>query len=75
MLDWKIKIVLTDYHRSNICLDEICKFLSLIKEDLEMPWKPNMTVKDYTLEQFQWWIWKKIDVLDPNNKKWRKQNR
>lgn len=54
------EVVLTKEHRANICLDMICEFLSLWKEDLDCPWKPNMSVKDYKLEQFQRWIWKQI---------------
>ena len=52
------KILLTDEHRAKICLDMICEFLHLWPDDVVN--KTNMSVRDYSLEQFQWWIGKKI---------------
>lgn len=53
---WWIR--LTEEHRAKICLDMICEFMHLWPDDSVN--KPNMCVRDYTLEQFQWWIGKKI---------------
>jgi hypothetical protein len=73
MLWWKIKVEITEYHRKLIALEEIGKFLNLCEEDLPIPDKPNMNVNDYCLKHFQWRVWRQIDLLDPNNKKWRKR--
>ena len=49
-------------YRAKICLQMICEFLRQ-RPDNSMG-KTNMSVKDYTLEQFQRWIGKKI--ISPN---------
>jgi len=54
------KIIITEEHKAKICLEMICKFMNLWEDELEIPDKPNMCVKDYSLEQFQWWVGKKI---------------
>ncbi len=55
--EW-LKIVVTEEHRAKICMDMICEFLHQ-RPDYSMN-KPNMNVKDYSLEQFQWRVWKRI---------------
>ena len=49
-------------YRAKICLQMICEFLRQ-RPDNSMG-KTNMSVKDYSLEQFQRWIGKKI--MSPN---------
>lgn len=65
------QIILTEEHRAKICLDFICEFLNQRPDDVFMNMdKPNMSVKDYSLEQFQRRIWKKIPHnTHPRNKK------
>lgn len=60
---------------ARICLDKICEFLRQ-RPDHSM-WKTNMSVKDYTLEQFQRWIGKKITSPNENMEyeKYRKKYR
>ena len=68
------EIILTEEHRAKICLDMICKFLNQRPDD--SMGKPNMCVKDYSLEQFQRWIWKKIYFnRHPRDKKLEKKLR
>lgn len=55
--EW-LKIVVTKEHRAKICMDLICEFLHQ-RPDNSMG-KPNMNVKDYSLEQFQWRVGKQI---------------
>lgn len=57
------KVIITEEHKAKICLDYICEFMSLVKEELDCPEKPNLTTKDYTLKQFQCWIWRKLDNI------------
>ena len=69
----------TEDFEARICLDKICEFLRQ-RPDNSM-WKTNMSVKDYTLEQFQWWIGKKITSPNGNieyekyRKKYRQQKK
>lgn len=60
------KILLTEEHRAKICLDFICEFLHLRPDNCVN--KNNMSVKDYSLQQFQSWVGKKIPY-NPRNKK------
>ena len=60
------KILLTEEHRAKICLDFICEFLHLRPDNCVN--KNNMCVKDYSLQQFQSWVGKKIPY-NPRNKK------
>lgn len=72
------KILITEEHKAKICLDFICEFLRQ-RPDYSMG-KPNMSVKDYSLEQFQYRIWKKIPynrrnkTLENKLKERRKEN-
>jgi hypothetical protein len=50
------------------CMEKITEFLQLWG-DIETPEKCNMCVKDYSLAQFQWYIGRRIDELDPNVQK------
>ena len=65
----------TEDFEARICLEQICEFLRQ-RPDHSM-WKTNMSVKDYSLEQFQRWIGKKI--MSPNGseeyEKYRKKYR
>lgn len=62
------QILLTEEHRAKICLDFICEFLHQRPDDIM--WKPNMSVKDYSLEQFQRRVGRKIPHnTHPRNKK------
>lgn len=66
------QILLTEEHRAKICLDFICEFLRQRPDDIM--WKPNMSVKDYSLEQFQRRVWRKIPHnTHPRNKKLEKK--
>jgi len=70
---WKIKEPnIDDLHRMNITLQTICMFMWMVKSDITDS-KPNFTTKDYTLHQFQCYVWRKIDELKlvprPNKKK------
>jgi len=68
------QIVITEEHRAKICLDLICEFLRQWPDD--SMGKPNMCVKDYSLEQFQRRVWKKIyHNHHPRNKKLEKKLR
>ena len=65
--EW-LTIVITKEHRAKICMDLICEFLHQRPDD--SMWKPNMCVKDYSLEQFQWRVWNKIKYSEKSaNKK------
>lgn len=66
------KIILTEEHRAKICMDMICEFLHLWPDYCTE--KTNMSVKDYTLQQFQSWVWKKIPY-NPRNKSDEKRKR
>lgn len=70
--EW-LKIVVNEEHRAKICMDLICEFLHQRPDD--SMWKPNMNVKDYSLEQFQWWIWKKIKYSESSDNKKMRNNR
>ena len=64
MKKWKNgpNVILSDSHKYKIWLDLICEFLHQLPDDVFVNMdKPNFNVKDYSLEQFQWWIWRKID--------------
>jgi hypothetical protein len=69
----------TEDFEARICLDKICEFLRQ-RPDYTM-WKTNMSVKDYSLEQFQRWIGKKISSPNGNieyekyRKKYRQQKK
>lgn len=66
------KVKLTEEHRAKICMDMICEFLHLWPDYCTD--KPNMSVNDYTLKQFQSRIGKKIPY-NPRNKKLEKLRR
>lgn len=66
------KILLTEEHRAKICMDMICEFLHLRPDNCTN--KHNMCVSDYSLQQFQSWVWKKIPY-NPRNKKLEKERR
>lgn len=70
--EW-LKVIVTEEHRAKICMDLICEFLHQ-RPDYSM-WKANMSVKDYTLEQFQWWVGKKIKYSEKADNKRMRNNR
>lgn len=49
-------------------MEEICEFMGLVKSDLWLSEKANFTTKDYTLHQFQCYIWRQKDLLSPRQK-------
>jgi predicted KAP-like P-loop ATPase len=55
----------------------IVEFMSQSPIELWLPEKANLTTKDYTLHQFQCYVWRKIDEynLYNNRYKWQYQNR
>ena len=64
MQKWKNwpEIIISESHKYKIWLDLICEFLHQLPDDAFTRMdKPNMTVKDYGLEQFQRWIGRKLD--------------
>lgn len=70
MQKWKNwpTIIIDDNHRYKIGLDLICEFLHQLPDDVFTRMdKPNMTVEDYGLEQFQRWIGRKIDETERYN--------
>lgn len=71
--DQWFKVVITQEHRAKICMDMICEFLHQ-RPDHTM-WKPNFTVKDYSLEQFQSRVWKKIKYSEKSEDKLRRNER
>lgn len=70
--EW-LQIVVTREHRAKICMDMICEFLHQRPDD--SMWKPNMNVKDYWLEQFQWWVWNQIKYSEKSDNKKMRNNR
>lgn len=65
----------TEEFEARVVLNKICEFLRQ-RPDHSM-WKTNMCVKDYSLEQFQRWICKKISSPNENEEyeKYRKKYR
>jgi hypothetical protein len=65
----------TEEFEARVVLNKICEFLRQ-RPDHSM-WKTNMCVKDYSLEQFQRWICKKIGSPNENEEyeKYRKKYR
>lgn len=64
MQKWKNwpTIIIWESHRYKIWLDLICEFLHQLPDDVFVNMdKPNFSVKDYGLEQFQRRIWRKIE--------------
>lgn len=56
--------VITEIHKYKIVLDTILEFLHQIPDnEFNNPEKYNFCVKDFTLEQFQWWLWRRMDKL------------
>lgn len=56
--------VITEVHRYKIVMDTILDFLHQIPDtEFNNPEKPNFCVKDFSLEQFQWWIGRRMDEL------------
>lgn len=56
--------VITEIHKYKIVLDTILEFLHQLPDDeFNNPEKPNFTVRDFWLEQFQWWLGRKMDDL------------
>lgn len=55
----------------------IVEFMQLSPTELWLPEKPNLTTKDYTLHQFQCYVWKKIDEYNLYNNRypWQYKNR
>ena len=50
-------------------MDLICEFLHQWPDDVfDMMDKANWSVKDYGLEQFQWWLGRKIEELERFNR-------
>lgn len=70
--EW-LKIIVTEEHRAKICMDMICEFLHQ-RPDYSMN-KPNMNVKDYSLEQFQRRVWKRIKYSEKSEDKKKRNNR
>lgn len=59
--------VITEIHKYKIVLDTILEFIHQIPDDeFTNPEKPNFCVRDFTLEQFQRWLGKKMDDLRIN---------
>lgn len=59
--------VITEMHKCKIVMDYILEFLHQIPDDeFNNPEKPNFCVKDFGLEQFQWWVCKRMDELKEN---------
>ena len=59
----------------NTCMDKILEFLNLkeYESDSDKYLSEWQSTKDFTLFEFQAWIGKWMEVLDPNNIKWRKK--
>ena len=55
------EVIITEEHKYKIWLDLICEFLHQWDDDVFTMEKPNRSVKDYGLEQFQWRLGKKLD--------------
>lgn len=55
----------------------IVEFMQLSPMELWLAEKPNLTTKDYTLHQFQCYVWKKIDEYNLYNNRypWQYKNR
>lgn len=63
------EIILSESHRYKIGLDLICEFLHQRPDDaFETMWKANWSVKDYGLEQFQWWISRRLEDTERFNR-------
>ena len=63
------EIILSESHKYKIGLDLICEFLHQWDDDAFMMMnKANWSVKDYWLEQFQWWIGRKIEETERFNR-------
>lgn len=76
MQKWKEwpTVIITEEHRYKIGLDLICEFLHQRPDnEFEFMWKANRCVKDYTLEQFQRRIGRKLDQEMLNNRSKNKE--
>lgn len=63
--------VITERHKYKIVLDVILEFLHQIPDDEFLnPEKPNFCTKDFSLEQFHWYIARRMDILNERDK-WR----
>ena len=59
--------VITEIHKYKIVLDTILEFIHQIPDkEFNNPEKPNFNVRDFTLEQFQWWLGRRMDNLRAN---------
>ena len=71
MKKWKNwpEIILSESHKYKIGMDLICEFLHQWPDDVfDMMDKANWSVKDYGLEQFQWWLGRKIEEWERFNR-------
>lgn len=58
---WKIKHKVSEWYKYKIVLETILEFLHRVPEE-HFEWeKKHYCVKDYTLENFQFYVCKKID--------------
>lgn len=53
---------------------KIVEFLNLWKEEINSLEKPNWTTKDYTLHQFQCYIWRRLLELNKYKNKHKNNN-
>lgn len=54
-----------------MAFETILEFIQQLPDGVFLnPEKPNYTTEDFTLEQFHWWIAKRIDETDPLHNSW-----
>jgi len=62
---WYKQKKFSDCYKYKIVLEIILEFLHRVPEECFEGEKKHYSVKDYSLENFQFYVWRKIDETDP----------